>query len=222
MSQTLATSGLEKETDMEIVVTGRNSEISERFRSHVTEKLQRIEKFDGRQRINRVEVEVTHEKNPRQHDKAARVEMTLRSRGPVVRVEANSTDQHSALDAAVDKLEKRLRKMGERQIRHRDKHAPASIEEATADLRLAGSPDEDSGEPHVRQVATLEVQGDGPLVVREKDHTSPAMTLDQALYEMELVGHDFFLFVEKDSMKPSVVYRRKGYDYGVIRLSVEG
>lgn len=205
---------------MEIVVTGRNSEISERFRSHVAEKLQRIEKFEGRQRINRVEVEVTHEKNPRQHDKAARVEMTLSSRGPAVRVEATSTDQHSALDAAVDKLEGRLRKVVERQRRHRDKHAPGTLEQATADLQRAGAEPDDDDEPLVRQVATLEVQGDGPLVVREKDHVSQAMTLDQALYEMELVGHDFFLFVEKDSMKPSVVYRRKGYDYGIIRLTV--
>lgn len=208
---------------MEIVVTGRNSEISERFRSHVAEKLQRVEKFDGRQRINRVEVEVTHEKNPRQHDKAAKVEMTLRSRGPAVRVEASSTDQHSALDAAVDKLENRLRKMVDRQIRHRDKHAPGTIEEATSGLQVAGTPaEEDDDQTLIRHVATLEVQGEGPLVVREKEHTSTTMTLDQALYEMELVGHDFFLFVEKDSMKPSVVYRRKGYDYGVIRLTVEG
>ncbi len=205
---------------MEIVVTGRNSEISERFRSHVADKLQRIEKFDGRQRINRVEVEVTHANNPRQHDKAAKVEMTLLSRGPVVRVEAASTDQHSALDAAMDKLEARLRRVVERKRNHRDRHGDDAFEAATADLARAASEPDDDG-PQVRQVATIEVQGDGPLVVREKDHDSPAMTLDQALYEMELVGHDFFLFVEKDSMKPSVVYRRKGYDYGVIRLTVK-
>ena len=208
---------------MEIVVTGRNSEISDRFRTHVAEKLQRIEKFDGRQRITRVEVEVNHEKNPRQPDTAARVEMTLRSRGPAVRVEASSTDQHSALDAAVDKLESRLRKVVERKRSHRDKHGPESIEAATADLPVADfeERDEESSEEGVRKVGPLEVQGDGPLVVREKEHTSAAMTLDQAMYEMELVGHDFYLFVEKDSMKPSVVYRRRGYDYGVIRLTVE-
>lgn len=205
---------------MEIVVTGRNSEISERFRSHVADKLQRIEKFDGRQRINRVEVEVTHATNPRQHDKAATVEMTLRSRGPAVRVEAASTDQHSALDAAMDKLEVRLRKVVDRQRRHRDKHMPDTLEVAAADLLRAPAADEDES-PQVREVATMQVQGDGPLVVREKEHVSAAMTLDQALYEMELVGHDFYLFVEKDSMRPSVVYRRKGYDYGVIRLTVE-
>jgi len=208
---------------MEIVVTGRNSEISEKFRNHVAEKLQRIEKFDSRQRISRVEVEVTHEKNPRQPETAARVEMTLRSRGPAVRVEASSTDQHSALDAAVDKLETRLRKVVERKRSHRDKHGPESIAAATADLPVADFEELEAleEESDIRKVGPLEVEGDGPLVVREKEHVSEAMTLDQALYEMELVGHDFYLFVEKDSMKPSVVYRRKGYDYGVIRLTVE-
>ena len=68
----------------------------------------------------------------------------------------------------------------------------------------------------------MEVQGDNsPLVVREKTHAGAPMALDQALHEMELVGHDFFLFMEKDSMRPSVVYLRKGYDYGVIHLDVE-
>ena len=62
--------------------------------------------------------------------------------------------------------------------------------------------------------------GDGPLVVREKSHPPSPMTLDQALYEMELVGHDFYLFVDKESERPSVVYRRRGYDYGVISLDL--
>lgn len=63
------------------------------------------------------------------------------------------------------------------------------------------------------------VTGDGPLVMREKTHTAKPMTLDQALYELELVGHDFYLYVDADENQPSVVYRRRGYDYGVIRLA---
>ncbi|HTZ44028.1 MAG TPA: sigma 54 modulation/S30EA ribosomal C-terminal domain-containing protein [Jatrophihabitans sp.] len=60
---------------------------------------------------------------------------------------------------------------------------------------------------------------DGPgQVVREKEHPAKPMTIDQALFEMELVGHDFYLFADADSGRPSVVYRRHGYDYGVIRL----
>ncbi len=201
---------------MEIVVTGRNSEISERFRERVHEKLQRIDKFDSRQRISRIDVEVTHEKNPRQHDRAARVELTLRSRGPVVRAEACSTDQASALDAAVDKLHSRLRRAADRQRIHHGQHAPVSLAEATAAVPddLVSEDVPDIGEPP----SPVQIEGDGPMVVREKTHQAPAITLDQALYEMELVGHDFYLFVEKDSMQPSVVYRRHGYDYGVIHL----
>ena len=71
-----------------------------------------------------------------------------------------------------------------------------------------------------RKVGPVTVTGDGPLVVREKSHHAAPMTLEQALYEMELVGHDFYLFVDKESEKPSVVYRRRGYDYGVIALDV--
>jgi ribosomal subunit interface protein len=206
---------------MEIVVKGRNSEISERFREHVLEKLLRLEKYDTRQKIHRVEVEVTHEKNPRQHDRAARVEMTLRSRGPAVRAEAASTDQHSALDAAIDKLESRLRRTVDRGRIHRGQHSPTSLATATAAVpeapTAAAEPDDDLPRS---KAGPIDVEGDCPLVVREKTHEASPMTLDQAMYEMELVGHDFYLFLEKDSMRPSVVYLRKGYDYGVIHLDV--
>lgn len=208
---------------MEIVVNGRNSEISERFREHVAEKLVRLEKYDARQKISRVEVEVTHEKNPRQHDTAAKVEMTLRSRGPAVRAEATSTDQHSALDAAIDKLESRLRRAADRKRIHHGDKRPTSVAEATAalpsDELVTDVPDDAIP---VSKVGSIEVQGDCPLVVREKTHEATPMTLEQAMYEMELVGHDFYLFLEKDSMRPSVVYLRKRYDYGVIHLDVTG
>jgi hypothetical protein len=72
-----------------------------------------------------------------------------------------------------------------------------------------------------KRIGTMEVRGDGPLVVREKTHAAAPMALDQALYEMELVGHDFYLFVDVDTKQPSVVYRRHGYDYGVIHLNAD-
>jgi ribosomal subunit interface protein len=206
---------------MEIVVNGRNSEISERFREHVEEKLSRLEKYDSRQKISRVEVEVTHEKNPRQQDTAAKVEMTLRSKGPAVRAEAASTDQHSALDAAIDKLESRLRRSVDRSRIHHGRHAPTSLSTAAAELPLEGlTSDEPDDDVSAGQASPIASEGDCPIVVREKTHQAPPMTLDQAMYEMELVGHDFYLFLEKDSMRPSVVYLRKGYDYGVIHLDV--
>ncbi|MET0952874.1 MAG: ribosome-associated translation inhibitor RaiA [Aeromicrobium sp.] len=205
---------------MEIVVNGRNSEISERFRERVEEKLSRLQKYDSRQKISRVEVEVTHEKNPRQHETAAKVEMTLRSKGPAVRAEASSTDQHSALDSAIDKLESRLRRAADRKRIHHGDKTPTSVAEATSNVPSDDLLLDDPDAIPTRMAGPIEVQGDCPLVVREKTHTGVPMTLEQAMYEMELVGHDFYLFLEKDSMRPSVVYLRRGYDYGVIHLDV--
>ena len=199
---------------MEVVVTGRHCEVSERFRDHVADKLARLEKHDHR--IMRVQVEVENERNPRQHDRAVRIELTAISKGPVIRAEAAAVDKMGALDLAVDKMAAQMRRAHDRRMRsHRQKAAPLP---ADALLVEEGAEDETVTE---RQVGPITVTGDGPLVVREKTHEADPMTLDQALYEMELVGHDFYLFVDKESERPSVVYRRRGYDYGVISLDVD-
>jgi ribosomal subunit interface protein len=204
---------------MEVVVTGRHCEVSDRFREHVSEKLTRLEKHDHR--IMRVQVEVELEKNPRQHDRATKVELTAFSKGPVIRAEAAAEDKMGALDLAVDKMQAQMRRAADRRRVHKGRNDHVSVGEA-----LAGMPEIDDAvdEDGVveRKVGPITVTGDGPLVVREKSHGASPMTLDQALYEMELVGHDFYLFVDKESERPSVVYRRRGYDYGVISLEVDG
>jgi ribosomal subunit interface protein len=81
-----------------------------------------------------------------------------------------------------------------------------------------GEPDEAMADSALAGMVPIQMEGDGPLVVREKVHHSHPMTIDEALLEMELVGHDFFLFHDSGCDKFSVVYRRRGYDYGVIRL----
>jgi ribosomal subunit interface protein len=203
---------------MEVVVTGRHCEVSDRFREHVSEKLTRLEKHDHR--IMRVQVEVELEKNPRQHDRATKVELTAFSKGPVIRAEAAAEDKMGALDLAVDKMQAQMRRAADRRRVHKGRNDHVSVGEA-----LAGMPEIDDGvdEDGVveRKVGPITVTGDGPLVVREKSHGASPMTLDQALYEMELVGHDFYLFVDKESERPSVVYRRRGYDYGVISLELD-
>ncbi len=204
---------------MEVVVTGRHIELSERYRAHVEEKLGRLEKHDHR--IIRVQVEVEHERNPRQSDRAVRLELTAVSKGPVIRAEACAADKMAALDLALDKMAAQMRRAADRRRVHRGRHTPVSVGEALA--AQDGTPAQDAPEETVvseRQVGPITVTGDGPLVVREKSHHASPMTLDQALYEMELVGHDFYLFVDKESERPSVVYRRRGYDYGVISLDL--
>jgi ribosomal subunit interface protein len=206
---------------VEIVVKSLHCEVSDRFRQLATDKLGRLEKYDHR--VIRVDVAVSAERNPRLADRAFRVELTLRTRGPVIRAEAAAEDKLAALDGALLKLEGQLRKAADRRRIHHGSRAPMSLAEATSNVEssLPAEPIEGiDGDPLVHREGPLEVVGDGPLVVREKTHETAPMTLDQALYEMELVGHDFYLFLDKESDQPSVVYRRRGYDYGVIRLAV--
>ena len=205
---------------MEVVVTGRHCEITDRFREHAAEKLAKLEKHDHR--IMRVHVEVNCEPNPRQHDQSVHVELTAFSKGPVIRAEAAADHQMGALDLALDKMASQMRKAADRRRVHRGRHAPVSVGQALASLPVEEPQDAGDDEVTERQVGPIEVTGDGPLVVREKTHPATPMTLDQALYEMELVGHDFYLFVDKESERPSVVYRRRGYDYGVISLELGG
>ncbi len=202
---------------MDVVVKGHHATVTDSFRTYVEEKIARLEKLE--QRGIRVEVKVSAERNRRQHDQAGRVEITLSSKGPVVRAEAASEDKQAAFDMALDRLMAQLRKSADRKKVHRGHRTPRSVAQATADLPVGEvAAESDGDDTDVKQVAGMEVEGDGPMVVREKVHSARPMTLDQALYEMELVGHDFYLFVDAGSQRPSVVYRRKGYDYGVIHL----
>ncbi|MQA95968.1 MAG: ribosome-associated translation inhibitor RaiA [Streptosporangiales bacterium] len=241
---------------MDIIVKGRHTGVSERFRQHVEAKLGKITRLD--QKVISVDVEVSKERNPRMSEQSERVEMTIRSRGPVIRAEASSDDRFAAFDQALAKLDSRLRRLCDRRKIHRGNRAPVSVATATAGLppMAAGAATDAGGrgaeeastmdaffdsvaetmeanpplqaepeieaepepEPSDGNMVPIAMEGDGPVVVREKAHRADPMTIDQALLEMELVGHDFYLFRDKESGVPSVVYRRKGYNYGVIRL----
>jgi len=205
---------------MDIVLNSRHCELTDRFRSHVEEKLARLEKHDHR--VIRVEVEVEAERNPRQAERAVRVQLTAFSKGPVVRAEAAADDKMAALDLALDKMVGQMRRAADRKRVHRGRHTPTSVSKALAGLEpVDPSALAEESADTTRRVGPITVLGDGPLVVREKVHSAEPMMLDQALYEMELVGHDFFLYVDKETERPSVVYRRRGYDYGVITLDVD-
>jgi ribosomal subunit interface protein len=202
---------------VDIVVSGRHCEVSERFREHVEEKLARLEKHDHR--LIRVEVQV--EKEQTKPDKAVRVELTAMSRGPVIRAEAAAEDKMAALDLALDKMTAQMRRAADRRKVHRGQHTPTSVQQALANVPAPVDAEDGALDGATqRKVGPVTVTGDGPLVVREKEHASIPITLEQALYEMELVGHDFYLFMDKESERASVVYRRRGYDYGVISLSI--
>jgi ribosomal subunit interface protein len=204
----------EAATNAEVVVTGRNVEIPDHFRIYVSEKLSRLERFD--RTIYLFDVELDHERNRRQRKNCQHVEITARGRGPVVRGEACADSFYAALESAVCKLENRLRRSKDRRKIHYGDKTPVSLAQATALNQV-------SEEPKVAEDARVDgaaVEDHEPgRIVRTKEHPAKPMTVDDALYEMELVGHDFFLFQDKESDKPCVVYRRHAYDYGLIRLA---
>ena len=204
---------------VEIVLKGRRADVPERFRRHVSDKLAKLERFDHK--VIRIDVEVTKETNPRRSDQSERIELTVHSKGPVVRAEAAADDRYAALDLAVERLTGRLRKAADRRRVHHGHRTPPSVRRASAAAN--GSPAVPPADTSTGDESPLPADvsaSDGPMVVREKTHRASPMNLDQALYEMELVGHDFYLFVDADTKAPSVVYRRRGYDYGVIHLDV--
>ncbi len=217
---------------MDITLTGRNMGITDRFRDYATEKAEKVEHLADRALVLEIKVSRHHEKNGRPGDD--RVEMTLVGPGPVIRAESSGSDKYVAFDLAIDKLVERLRRAKDRKKVHRGKHRPVSLHEASADGFSVvditpATPDV------IEKVATggiplpqVEAPGDGdddeqytPVVIRQKVFPSTSMTFDEAVDHMELVGHDFFLFIDAETDRPSVVYRRTGWNYGVISLEAE-
>jgi ribosomal subunit interface protein len=196
---------------VDIVVRGRHLDLSQRFRDHVEEKLGRVDRFGIG--LSRVDVEVTKEPNPRQSERAFEVELTCVGRGPVIRAEASAADKYAALDLAYGRLEERLRRASEKKhTRYRRSAPPPSLVDAVQD-EMAAVPDD---------VEADVVYEDGPIVVRDKTHPSTPMSVGEALHALELVGHDFFLFHDVDTGLPTVVYKRRGYDYGLLRIAADG
>jgi ribosomal subunit interface protein len=216
-----ASTGTEEQvesTNAEIVFKGRNVEIPDHFRIYVSQKLARLERFD--KTIYLFDVELDHERNRRQRKSCQRVEITARGRGPIVRGEACADSFYAALESAVVKLESRLRRGKDRRKVHYGDKTPVSLAEATAAVPAAEqSFNSGAVEPHEHDAVFLDNGHEPGQVVRTKEHPAKPMSVDDALYEMELVGHNFFLFYDKESERPCVVYRRHAYDYGLIRLA---
>ena len=208
---------------MEIVVRGRNVEVPEHYRQHVEDKVGQLERFDGKLKMLRMDVELFHEKYPRKSAHCQRVEITLRGKVQVIRAEADGADFYEALDLATGKLENRLRRAADRRRVHHGRRTPASVRltgnsAVDGELAAAGALDLDRQLAEGPHMTDLDEHLPG-RVVREKHHPAVPMTVDQALHEMELVGHDFFLFQCAETGQPTVVYRRHAYDYGLIRLT---
>lgn len=200
---------------MEIVVTGRHVQITDRFREQLDQRLAKVPSLAPK--IHRVDVVVTHERVSRGSEC---VEITCHAKGPIIRAEACMDDKFAALDSAVDKLMERLRRANDKRKVSRGLHVPESVSQATARFEATngeGIPSS-AAEPAEEHPDRFGAIGNSPIEVREKVHQAAPMTLEDAVNQMEMVGHDFFLFHDVDTDKPSVVYRRRGWSYGVLHL----
>ncbi len=200
---------------MDIVVTGRHCTLNPEMKETIAERLSTVERL--RDRVIRSEVEFHCREATKDPEDAVKVQITLRSKGPVIRAEGRSSDKMLAFESALDRLKTQLRKAADRRKTH--KGLRSALGDVAPVPPIDDAPDDDR--VPAEEVAGLVVTGDGPLVVREKEFRAVPLTLAQALDEMELVGHDFFLYEDKETGRPSVVYRRKAYNYGVIHLDVE-
>ncbi|WP_312179493.1 ribosome hibernation-promoting factor, HPF/YfiA family [Arthrobacter sp.] len=209
---------------MEFMISGRNVAVSDRFRQYAAEKIGKVEILGDK--VQRVDARVTKHQNIREADSSLTVELTVLGRGPVVRAEASSADKFAAFDLAYAKLMQRLRRASDRRKVHHGRHTPVPVQVATAGLDPVNSTEPLSAQLAVKENETVDGNeadqesqtGDCPVLIRRKVFPGAAMSLDDAVDNMELVGHDFYLFVDSATGAPSVVYRRKGWTYGVITL----
>lgn len=202
--------------DAQVTIRGRNVEVPEHFASRINSKLAKIEKISPTN-IQRFDVILLHENNPRLSKVSQRIEITAKGKGGVARAEAAENTFYAALESAVSKLERQMRKARtRRKISHSGHRRPQSVSEATAELAADAAPAE------VLNEFADAIEHDEQLpgqIVRRKEHDGTPMTVDDALEKMELVGHDFYLFRDSESGRATVVYRRHAFDYGLITLT---
>jgi ribosomal subunit interface protein len=210
---------------MDITITGRGVGIPDRFEDYATEKSEKIEHLAPKSLALEIKVVRHSDKNGNDTAGDDRVELTLIGPGPIVRAEAGAADKYAAFDIAFDKIVERIRQAKDRKKVHRGQHRPTSLREATAS-GFSGAGVTPASPEAIDAVSTGQIPVTGaddeqeysPVVIRNKVFPATRMTNADAVDHMELVGHDFFLFIDAETDRPSVVYRRKGWDYGVIGL----
>jgi ribosomal subunit interface protein len=218
---------------MDITLIGRNVGITDRFREYALEKSDRVTHLADRALALEIRLCRHHETHGTSGDD--RVELTLIGPGPTVRAEAGGADKYAAYDAALARLLEQVRRAKDRKKIHRGhgnrltslreastkEFATVGVVPADGDaMRWASTgPEQLATEPSDDEQSDHEEYS--PVVIRRKVFSATPMTVDDALYRMELVGHDFYLYMDVETNRPSVVYRRKGWNYGVLELDVQ-
>lgn len=211
---------------MEVSIRGRGVGVTDRFEDYVEAKTEKVAHLLPKAQSFEVKISRLTDRSPNNGD---RVEITIVSPGPVIRAESDGSDKYTAFDMAYGRVLERIRRMKSKQHDRRGR-GRISLAAAAADdfsaVSLTPAPLETidavaNGGAAPESVSEELAERYSPVVIREKEFPAERLTIEDAVDQMELVGHDFFLFVAAETDKPSVVYRRKGWNYGVISLSDE-
>lgn len=183
---------------MEVSVSGRHTTVSEKLRNQTVEKIGRLDRYLGG--MNRAEVHFWEEKNAKS-DAREYCEVTMEGHGHHVRCKVHAADGYTAVDLAVDKLERQLRKLKTKIERRRQGRERLEIEPELVPDSLLGN-----GEP---SDAVYQI-------VKSKRFELTAMEPQEAALQMDLLNHDFYVFTNTDTNKSAIVYRRGDGDIGLI------
>ncbi|MEE1620312.1 ribosome hibernation-promoting factor, HPF/YfiA family [Zafaria sp. Z1313] len=203
---------------MEMIITGRNLTVSDRFREYADDKVAKVEQLASK--VQRLDIKVTKEPNARQPEAQLTVEISVVGRGPAIRAEAKAADKFAAFDLAFGKLLERLRRARDRRKVHHGRQTPTAVFQATSTLEPADSsiPLHEATANGQRAAEAEEGSTENPVEIRRKVFPATSMSVDDAVDRMEMVGHPFYLFIDESTGRHSVVYRRKGWAYGIITL----
>jgi len=183
---------------MEIMIHSRSMEVSDRLHNYVEKKTSRLDRYMPG--LAEVRVDLSEE-STRSADERYIAQITIREeRGTILRAEERSNDMFASVDAVVEKLHRQINRYRGKRRRN----------------RRGGNEDQMEFEPLPLDVEDLEEEGDGPQIVRRKRFPLQAMSPEEAAEQMELLGHDFFMFFNVDEASSSVVYRRHDGDYGLL------
>jgi ribosomal subunit interface protein len=205
---------------MELKISAKNLTISDRFRDYVEDKAGKIDRYAHKP--EELNIKVTRHERSKTAGAEDQVELTVYEPGHIVRAEARASDKFAAFDIALGKLNERLRRYSDKHKVHRGggHKNPSASELAASDFAsLDITPvDHDILLGKVKALAESEEAPYSPVVIKSKEFQSQLMSKEEAVSHMELVGHDFYLFLDAETSRPAVVYRRKGWSYGVISL----
>ncbi len=184
---------------MQTIIKGKNLEITEALRRYAEEKIHKLEKYLDR--MHKAEVEMSVERNPKISNNHC-VEVTIFSNGPIIRAKESATDMYQAIDLVNDKLERQVKRLKRKRI---NRSHQGSNQKGKNFISLEGKEKEEIEEPRI---------------VKTKSFLLKPMTPEEATLQMELLGHDFFVFINAETEQTNVVYRRKDGNYGLIEPGV--